>query len=78
MDFVLELILQYPTLGSIVAIMGTLRLILKPLVTAVQSYVASTASTRDDEIVEGILGNKYYKAFAYVLDWSASIKLPKK
>ena len=78
MEFIIELVLKYPTLGSIVVVMGTLRLILKPLVSAVQTYVASTASTRDDEIVEGVLSSKYYKAFAFILDYAASVKLPKK
>lgn len=82
------LVLLAPVLGAyagehgwvvqVLSIMGTLRLVVKPLMTIVQSVVAATPSTKDDETVAKVAASPYYTWFVYALDWFASIKVQPK
>lgn len=74
---------KLPWLAALTTVMGILRLIAKPLSALVQSfftklllYVQGTPETDDDAWVERILASKWYRAFAFVVDWVLSIKLP--
>ena len=67
---------QFGIVVQIVGIVGTLRLIMKPIVSGVQGVVAATPSKSDDEAVNKVLESKIYKAVTFVLDWIASIKFP--
>ena len=75
--WVLELINQYPTIGSILAFLALVGFAFKPLMTAVDTYVLNTPSTKDDEYVEGIKSAKWYKVIAFILDWAIRVKIPK-
>jgi hypothetical protein len=62
---------------QLVAIVGVLRLVFKPVMSLVQTIISLTPSVQDDALLTKILNHWAYKGFAYILDWTASIKLPK-
>lgn len=64
--------------GQLLMIVGGLRVLLKPLMSVVQAYVQYTVSPDDDAMLAKFMDSPVYKGLAYVLDWFASIKLPKK
>ena len=67
-----------PAVIMIFTVMGALRMAMKPIMSMIQIYVDATPSKEDDGLVEKIKGHKAYKMIAYILDWLASVKLPKK
>ncbi len=67
---------QYGWLVSVLTVVGSLRLFLKPLMSIVQNVVYLTPNKKDDEFVNKILEAKWYKMLSYLLDWFGSIKLP--
>ncbi len=75
-QILLAFIAKYPLASSLFMIMGVLRAVFKPLVTAARAYVESTPGLGDDEKLDGIMGSSAYKAVAFELDFVASIKLP--
>lgn len=73
------LISQYPIVAQILMVIGLLRLINKPLFSLLQSVVDYTDWTqKDNELLKKVLESKAYKYVSYLLDYSASIKMPKK
>lgn len=74
----LELAEKHPVSLAIMAGMGSLRAIFKPLMGLLEKYVKSTPSKKDDEKLGAVLNHKAFKAFAWLLDYVASVKLPKK
>lgn len=81
MDSILEILLplisKYPVVSSILLIVGGLRVVLKPIMVAAKAYVDYTATTSDNEKLAAIESSKLYKTISFVLDYLASIKLPK-
>lgn len=75
-QFVIEFLARFPVVHSIVAIVGALRLIVKPIVSAARAVAAMTPSKGDDEFLASVETSRGYKIIAFVLDWLASIKLP--
>lgn len=79
MDFLLPLIQglvdKYPTLATVLLAIGTLRLCVKPAMSALRAYVASTAGTGDDAKLAAFDGNGIVKGLCYVLDLLTSIKI---
>ena len=69
---------EYPWLSMTIYILGCFRLFFKPLMTIIQNAVSLTPSSKDDELLAKIMDHKAYKAFAFFVDWIASVKLPKK
>lgn len=65
---------SYPNLSTLLAIIGFLRAINKPLFTLARAYVQSTATLKDDEKLDKIERSPQYKALLFVLDWFASVK----
>lgn len=63
--------------GAILLI-GTLRILVKPLMSLFKAVTELTPSTSDDELYVKIETSKAYSVLVYVLDWIASLKLPKK
>ena len=63
---------------QIISIVGSLRLLLKPIMSVVSTVVLITPSKSDDLLPEKIMEHKAYKMFVFVVDYLASIKLPKK
>lgn len=78
MEQILELIAQYPVVSSILVVVGALRLVFKPVMTAIQAIVAVTPSKKDDEVLAKAEASSIYKAIVWVIDYLASIKLPVK
>lgn len=68
---------SYPIIFTIVFFMGAIRLFMKPIMGAIEIYTAKTPTKSDDEFVAKIKNNIIYKIVSYVLDWAASIKIPK-
>jgi hypothetical protein len=65
-------------LSWVVAVMGTARLILKPVMVALQSIVDSTQTPADNEWLKKLQESKFYKTLSFILDYVFSIKLPPK
>jgi hypothetical protein len=63
---------------SILLIVGSLRVVIKPLLALLYAVTSLTPSEKDDELIKKIEEHKILKALIFVLDWFASIKLPKK
>lgn len=74
----LELVSKYPVVASIFVSIGILRAIFKPLTTLLQKYVKATPSESDNKLLQKVLDSKVYDAIQWFLDYTASIKLPKK
>lgn len=67
-----------PWLIKVIFWMGLLRLMMKPVMTAIGEVIKLTPTQKDDEVWAKVLDHKVYKAVVFVLDYVASIKLPKK
>lgn len=76
-EMIMGMIAQYPKAAAALAVMGLLRAIFKPIMAGVESYIADSVSKKDDARLEKVKAHKAYKAFAFFLDYAASIKLPK-
>lgn len=74
---ILSFVEKYPQLASALMIMGALRVVLKPLMVFLEEHVASTPDKADDEKLAKVKASKVYKALCFILDYVASIKLPK-
>lgn len=71
-----EFLKNYPIFGSIVFMMGGLRVIFKPLMLVLREYVLYTPNPVDNEVLDKVEASGLYKTCAAVLDFFASIKLP--
>lgn len=82
MDLIIALIAQmmekYPQIVGVLVVVGALRVVLKPLMAMLQSYVDYTVDTKDNEMLAKLMDSAAYKALAYALDLLGSIKLPAK
>ena len=67
---------QYGWLVAVMTIVGVLRMVFKPAMSLLKTVVDLTPTAKDNELLEKILKNPMYKIFAYLLDWTASVKLP--
>jgi len=65
---------KYPFIASVMVIMASARMIIKPVISALKVYAAESESKKDDELVAKVEGNQVYKAIMYVLDYVFSIK----
>lgn len=68
----------YPVIFVIIFFMGTARLFIKPFMAAAETYIASTPTKSDDKFMAKVKENVIYKIFIFLIDWAASVKLPKK
>ena len=78
MEQILELIAQYPVVSSILVVVGALRLVFKPIMTAIAAIVEVTPSKKDDDLLVKAQSSAVYKAIVWAIDYLASIKLPVK
>ena len=67
----------YGVTVQIVAIVGALRLVMKPIMGAARAYVLTTPSPKDDAVLDKVEAHKAYKVAMYLLDYIASIKVKK-
>ena len=72
-----EYAIKYPGLGSVLAIMVTALLILKPVMSAILVISKDVDISFIKKIAE-FSDNKIYKIVAFIMDYVLSIKLPKK
>lgn len=75
MELLQGLMDAYPGLVKVLALMGTLRLFLKPLFSALNAYILASPSKKDDEVLNNVTGNKVWKWALYALDWLTSVKV---
>lgn len=69
---------KYGWLVQILTVVGVMRLMFKPIMTVVQTIINLTPSVSDDAFLAKVMDNWFYKAAVYIVDWTASIKLPKR
>ena len=67
---------KYGWLTTVILVIGSLRILFKPVMLAIENYVKQTPGTADDERLARFEAGPIYKAIAFVLDLGASIKLP--
>jgi hypothetical protein len=73
-----NLVTSYPKIATVFLIMGAARAIMKPLMTLLRTVAEQTPSTKDNELLDQVEKSKVFKTVEFVLDYVASIKLPKK
>jgi hypothetical protein len=66
-----------PQITAVLLILGACRTVFKPACALVRAIVGVTKTDKDDKLVDAVAANKYYKAFAWLVDYLLSIKLPK-
>lgn len=74
LDFFRDILAAHPDITTILALVGLLRAINKPLFALMRAYVAKTQSKKDDKLLEKIERSKHYKTFLFLLDWLGSVK----
>lgn len=77
-----ELIVKFvgdnPTFAVVIMIAGSLRAINKPLFALINAIVAHTGSKTDDTWWSKAQEHQAFRCLLWFLDWTASVKLPKK
>ena len=63
---------------QVVSIVGTLRLVIKPIMAGIEQAVKDTESKSDDVVLAKVQGNIIYKGFFFLIDLLASLKLKPK
>lgn len=63
---------------QVISIVGTVRLIMKPIMTMLHAVVDSTPSPADNAVLDGVEKSKLFSAVTFILDYILSIKLPTK
>ena len=76
--WLLKLLSGNPAFASILIVVGTLRLAIKPLMTLLQLYVKLTPYDHDDKWLASVESSKGYKLVLYLLDWLLSVKISEK
>lgn len=73
----LDLVGKYPVIATVIAIVGILRIVIKPLVSIMENVAAATETKADDVVVEKVKTSAIYKGLVWLIDYVASVKLPK-
>jgi hypothetical protein len=73
-SFLMTLVVKYPWLATVLLVMGSLRVLFKPIMMAVESFVANDPAKAAK--LESFEHGPVFKWIAIVLDFGASIKLP--
>ncbi len=68
---------KYGVVAQVLGIMAMFRVVFKPLVALAGGWVQLTPSMKDNESLKKFMESKAYKFFAFLVDWFASLKLPK-
>lgn len=74
---IIELAQQHPHVMSVVVIIGVLRAVFKPLQLVVDKYVEATPDKADDSKWAQAKQSKVFKFIAWLVDYTASIKIKK-
>jgi len=77
---VLEMLFGFLPSGviAVITLIGGMRVLFKPLMVFLEAIALYTPSKKDDEIYKNINEGNTYKTIRIILDFLASIKLPKK
>ncbi len=67
---------KYGWATTVVLVIGSLRIVFKPVMLALENYVKQTPGTIDDERLAKFEAGPIYKIIAFLLDLGASVKLP--
>jgi hypothetical protein len=78
LPWLLSMVNTHPYFVMLVTAMGTLRLLVKPVMTILHVVVKLTPYDKDDQWLTKLEGSKAYAAFLYLLDWFASVKVGSK
>lgn len=73
--FITSFATSHPWVTTLLAVVGALRLLFKPIMTAIENYVRSTPDTGDDAKLEAAKASPIFKAIRFILDYGASIKI---
>lgn len=73
---VIPLATKYPWVALVLTVVGGLRLLIKPVMSALKTRAAETIDTADDERLARAEGSWWFRMLAFLLDYTASIKLP--
>ena len=73
-----EFMMQYDWFRYTIMIIVTSRMVFKPLFTIAAKYVELSVELEDDKKLAKVMNSKAYKMLAFIFDYAASIKLPKK
>ena len=68
---------QYPTVAAVLMVVGTLRLVMKPLMSFLNEVVLIIPGDADNQILKNIETSKVYTVLMYILDLLTSIKIKK-
>lgn len=74
--FVIGLAIKHPWIASALLLLGTLRLIIKPLMSLIRLVTKSTSTPADDQFLDKVEASWLWTAFLFIVDWLTSIKLP--
>lgn len=76
--WLLNMLSGNPAVASILIVVGSLRLAVKPIMTLIQLYVKLTPYDQDDKWLQDLEMSKGYKLFLYLMDWLLSVKISEK
>ncbi len=68
---------KYGWVVTIFVVMGVLRAVMKPIFSIVEAIVVATPGKDDDKFLADMKAHAVYKWIAWILDYLASVKLPK-
>lgn len=71
-----NLVATHPKLMILITVVGTARLVFKPIISGIDAVVAATPTKADDEVVEKAKSSKVFKVIAAVMNYLLSLKLP--
>jgi hypothetical protein len=71
------LVEKYPFIAGILSVLGLVRLLMKPIMTVIDTYVAWTPSESDNLFWKSFQDSKIFKGFCFIIDWLFSVKLVK-
>jgi len=74
---ILSLMTSYPGVGTLIFVVGMLRLVMKPVMALIDQVVTATPTPTDNEMWEKIKASSVFKALVFFIDWFGSIKLKK-
>lgn len=77
METFIELLKEYPWFANLVVIMGSLRVIFKPLFSLIDAVIAATPNQDDDKAWLAFKQSKAASLLIWLIDYIASVKIPK-
>ena len=76
-DLVVGLLSAHPAFAGFMTVVGFARVMNKPLFAMIQAIVDKTENPADDKWWDEVQKHKAMKSLFWVLDWTASVKIPK-